>query len=59
MEKYESILNLNKEICVQKPEYSIWDEHLINFLLASIPSTYEGIIDNPKIRDTLTLDGVV
>ena len=59
MEKYKSMLNLNKEIRVQKPEYAIWDEYLINFLLASIPSTYEGIIDNLNIRDALTLDVVV
>ena len=46
MEKYESMLNLNAEIRVQKPELAFRDEHLINFLLASMPSTYEGIIDN-------------
>ncbi len=59
MEKYEAMLNLNAEIRVQKPELAFRDEHLINFLLASLPSTYEGIIDNLNMRDTLTLDGAV
>ena len=59
MEKYESMLNLNVEIRVQKPELAFRDEHLINFLLASTPSTYEGIIDNLNMRDTLTLDSAV
>ena len=59
MEKYEAMLNLNAEIRIEKPELAFCDKHLINFLLASIPSTYEGIIDNLNIHDTLMLDGVV
>ena len=59
MEKYEEMLNLNAEIHIQKPELAFRDEHLINFLVASMPSTYEGIIDNLNMRDTLTLDDVV
>ena len=43
IEKYEAILNLNVEIRIQKPELAFQDEHLINFLLVSMPSTYEGI----------------
>ncbi len=41
MEKYESILNLKAEIRVQKHKLAFRDEHLTNFLLASMPSTYE------------------
>ncbi len=59
MEEYKSMLNLNEEIHFQKPELAFWDEHLINFLPASIPSTYEGIIDNLNMLDTLTLGGAV
>ena len=59
MEKYEAMLNLNAEISIQNPELAFRDEHLINFLVASMPSTYEGVIDNLNIRDTLTLDGAV
>ena len=59
MEKYESMLNLNAEIRVQKPELAFRDEHLTNFLLASMPSTYEGIIDNLNMRDILTLEETV
>ena len=53
------MLKLNVEICVQKPEFAFWDKHLIHFLLASIPSTYERIINNLNLRDILTLDGTV
>ena len=53
------MLNLNAEICLQKLEISFQDKHLFKFLLASIPSTYEGIINNLNIRDILTLDGAV
>ena len=56
MEKYESMLNLNAEIRIQKPELAFRDEHLVNFLLASMPSTYEGIIDNLNMRDVLSLE---
>lgn len=59
MEKYESMLNSNAEIRVQKPELSFRDEQLINFLLASMPSTYEGIFSNLNMRNTLTLDGAI
>lgn len=53
------MLNLNAEIRLQKPELAFREKHLINFLLASMPSTYEGIIDNLNMRDNLTLDGAV
>ncbi len=53
------MLKLNVEICVQKPEFAFWDKHLIHFLLASIPSTYERIINNLNLRNILTLDGTV
>ena len=56
MKKFESMLNLNAEIRVRKPELAFQDKHLINSLLASMPSTYEGIIDNLNMRDTPTLD---
>lgn len=59
MNKYEKILNLNAEICIQKPELAFQDKHLINFLVASMPFTYKGIIDNLNMRDTLTLDSAV
>ncbi len=59
MEKYESIHNLNEEIRDQKPELVFQDEHLINFLLAKMPSTSGGIIDNLNMRDTRTLDRAV
>lgn len=53
------MLNLNVEIQIQKPKFAFCDEHLINLLLASMFTTYEGIINNLNIRDTLTIDGVV
>ncbi len=53
------MLNVNVEICVQKPEVAFQDEHLTNFLLASMPSTYEGIIDNLIRRDISTLEETV
>ena len=59
MGKYEAMLNLNAGIRIQKPELAFRDKHLINFLLASMPSIYEGIIDNLNMRDTLTLDDIV
>ena len=59
MEKYESVLNLNAKIRVRKPELAFRDEHLTNFLLASMPFTYEGIIDNLNMRDALTLEETV
>lgn len=59
VEKYEAMLNLNAEIRIQKPELAFRDEHLINFLVASMPSTYEGIIDNLNMRETLTLEETV
>ena len=59
MKKYEAMLNLNVEIGIQKPEFTFPDEHLINFLLARMPPTYEGIIYNLKMRNTLTLNGAV
>ncbi len=59
MKKYESMLNLNAEIHLQKLELTFSDEYLINFPLASIPSTYEEIIDNLNMGDTLMLDGAV
>lgn len=40
VEKYKAILNLNVKIRIQKPEPAFQDEHLINFLVASIRSTY-------------------
>ncbi len=59
MEKYESMLNLNVEIRLQKSELAFRNEHLTNFLLASIPSTYESIIDNLNMRDILTWEETV
>ncbi len=59
MKKYEAMLNLNVEIGIQKPELTFPGEHLINVLLAKMPFTFEGIIYNPKMRNTLTLDGAV
>ncbi len=59
MEKYESMLNFNEDIRVQKPKLAFRDEHLTNFSLASTPSTYEGIINNLNIRDILTLEETV
>lgn len=59
VEKYEAILNLNAAIRIQKPELAFWDEHLINFLVSSMLSSYEGIIDNLNIRDALTLEETV
>ncbi len=59
MEKYKSMLNLNEEIRMQKPELAFRDKHLTNFLLASMPSTYEGIIDNLKMCNILTLEETV
>lgn len=56
LQKHEAILNLNAEIRVQKPELAFHDVHLINFLLASMPTTYESIIDNLNMRETLTLE---
>ena len=53
------MLNLNTGLRVQKPEFAFWDEHLINFLFASIPSTFKRIIDHLNIRDTLTLNVAV
>lgn len=54
VEKYEAMFNLNAEIRIQKPELAFREEHLINFLVASMPSTYESIIDNLNMRETLT-----
>ena len=59
IEKYEAMLNLNAEIRIQKPELAFQDEHLINFLVASMPSTYEGIIHNLNMRETLTLEEIL
>lgn len=59
MEKYKSMLNLNAEICIQKSELAFRDEHLVNFLLARMPSTCEGIIDNLNMRDVLSLEEIV
>lgn len=59
MEKYESMLNLNAEIRVQSSELAFHDAHLINFLMASMPSTYESILDNLNMRDVLTLEEAV
>ncbi len=53
------MLNLNSEIRVQKPELAFRDEHLTNFLLASMPSTYEDIIDNLNMHDILTSEETV
>ncbi len=58
-EKYEVMLNLNAEIRIQKSELTFRDEHLINFLVASMPSTYESIVDNLNMRETLTLEETV
>ena len=35
------------------------EKYLINFFLASMPSTYERIIDNLNMRDILTLESVI
>ena len=45
----------------KSPSLLFRDEHLINFLLANMPSTYEGyrVIDNLKMRDILTLEETV
>lgn len=59
IEKYEKMLNFNAEICIQKPELTFQDKHLINFFVTSLSSTYGRIIDNLNMRDTLTLDGAV
>ena len=59
MEKYESMLNLKAEIRIQRPELAFRDEHLVNFLLVSMPSTYESIIDNLNMRDVLALEKTV
>ena len=59
IEKYKSRLNFNAEIRVQKPELTFRDEHLTNFLFTSMPSTYEGIINNLNMRNVLTLEETV
>lgn len=59
MDNYEEMLNLNAEIRIQKPKFAFWDKYLINFFVASMPSTYKEIIDNLKIRNTLILDSIV
>lgn len=59
IEKYESMLNLNAGIRVQKPELAFRYKHLTIFLLASMSATYEGIIDNLNMRNVLTLEETV
>ena len=53
------MLNFNTEISIQKPKLAFQNKNLINFLVASILSTYKGVIDNFNIQDTLILDGAV
>ena len=59
MEKYKLMLNFNLEIRMQKPKFTFCDKNLINFLLANMPSTYEGIINNLNLRNILTLEETV
>lgn len=56
IKKFETMLNFNAEICIQKPEFAFRDKHLINFLVASMSSTYENIIDNLNMCKTLILE---
>lgn len=44
MEKHESMLNLNAEICTQKSELAFRDEHLVNFFLASMHAIHLSFI---------------
>ncbi len=56
---YKSMLNLNPEIFLPKPELAFQDDHLTTFLLVSMLFTYESIINNLNIRDILTLEETV
>lgn len=47
------------KIHIQKPGLTFWDKHLINFLVASMPFTYEGIINNLNMCNVLTLEETV
>lgn len=55
VEKYETILNINAEIRIQKHKLAFWDKHIFNFLLTSMPSIYESLIDNLNICKILML----
>lgn len=59
VEKSKSILNLNIEIHIQKPEFAFWVKYLTNFLLASMSFTYKAIINNLNKRNVLTLEEIV
>lgn len=59
IEKYKSILDFNVKIRMQKPKLVFWNKYLINFHLASIFFTYEGIIDNLNMRNILMLEEIV
>lgn len=53
------MFNFNIEIYVKKPKLSFWNKYLTNFVLASMFSTYENIIDNFNIQNILILEEIV
>lgn len=59
IEKYKSMLNLNAKIHVQKPKLAFGDKHSTNFLLASMPFIYEGILNNFNTCNMLKLEETV
>lgn len=59
VEKYKAMLNFNTKICIQKLEFTFRHKHLINFLMASIPSIYESIVNNLNMCETLNLEKTI
>lgn len=52
------MLNLNAEICIQKPKLAFQNKYLTNFFFISIFSTYEDINNNFNMHNVLMVEKI-